>query len=192
MILFMVAVCITGCQDEAVEQVSPVAEIHQEKTVETVHISVKAEADQPVKIIVEKPKKVIAKPVEKKVNNWDRKSGAAVGVYRGSVKANVHDYPRPQENGNKTDVRWATITNNNGKGLLAVGMPLLSVSAWPYSMADLEKATHTNKLPDRDFVTVNLDYKQMGIAGDNSWGARPNKVTVHGFPGISFGYAVPA
>ena len=106
---------------------------------------------------------------------WDRKTGAAVGVYKGSVKNNVHNYPRPQENGNKTDVRWATITNKNGKGLLAVGMPLLSVSAWPYSMADLEKAAHTNELPARDFVTVNLDYKQMGVAGDNSWGARPHK-----------------
>ncbi|MHC4960585.1 MAG: beta-galactosidase, LacZ type [Planctomycetota bacterium] len=105
---------------------------------------------------------------------WDRKTGAAVGLYNGSVADNVHGYTRPQENGNKTDVRWMTLTNEQGQGLLAVGAPLLSVSAWPYSLADLEKAMHLNELPERDFITVNLDDKQMGVAGDNSWGARPH------------------
>ncbi len=51
-------------------------------------------------------------------------------------------------------------------------MPLLSASAWPFSMADLEKATHINELPRRGFVTLNLDYRQMGVGGDDSWGAR--------------------
>ena len=103
---------------------------------------------------------------------WDRKTGAAVGLYSGSVADNVHGYTRPQENGNKTDVRWMTLTNKKGKGLLAVGSSVLNVSAWPYSLADLEKAMHINELPERDFITLNLDYKQMGVAGDNSWGAR--------------------
>jgi beta-galactosidase len=57
---------------------------------------------------------------------------------------------------------------------MAVGMPLLSVSAWPYSMADLEKAMHINELPRRDFVTLNLDWRQMGVGGDDSWGALPH------------------
>ena len=48
-------------------------------------------------------------------------------------------------------------------------MPLLSVSAWPFSMEDLEKAKHINETPRRDFITVNLDYKQMGVGGDDSW-----------------------
>lgn len=104
--------------------------------------------------------------------HWDRKTGAAVGRYSSSVAEPTHVYVRPQENDNKTDVRWLTLTNDDGAGLLAVGMPLLSVSAWPYSMEDLEKATHINELPHRDFVTVNLDYKQMGVGGDDSWGAR--------------------
>jgi len=64
------------------------------------------------------------------------------------------------------------LADNDGAGLLAVGMPLLSVSAWPYSMEDLEKAMHINELPRRDFVTLNLDYRQMGVGGDDSWGAR--------------------
>jgi beta-galactosidase len=105
-------------------------------------------------------------------NYWDRKTGAAVGLYSGPVAEQGHVYARPQENGNRTDVRWLALTNDDGAGLLAVGMPLLSVSAWPYSSEDLEKATHINELPRRDFVTVNLDYKQMGVGGDDSWGAR--------------------
>ena len=64
-------------------------------------------------------------------NYWDRHTGSAVGLYSGSVEEMIHVYTRPQENGNRTDVRWLTLTDNNGTGLLAVGMPLLSVSAWP-------------------------------------------------------------
>ncbi len=103
---------------------------------------------------------------------WDRQTGAAVGLYSGPVEEQIHLYVRPQENGNKTDVRWIALTNQRGRGLLAVGIPLLSASAWPFSMADLEKATHINELPRRDFITLNLDYRQMGVGGDDSWGAR--------------------
>ena len=90
------------------------------------------------------------------------------------MEEQIHLYVRPQENGNKTDVRWMMLTDDDGAGLMAVGDPLLSVSAWPFSMEDLEKATHIHELPRRDFVTVNLDYKQMGVGGDDSWGARPH------------------
>ena len=107
-------------------------------------------------------------------NYWDRNTGAAVGVYSGPVEEQIHNYVRPQENGNKTDVRWVSWTNKDGFGLLAVGMPLLSVSAWPYTMEDLEKARHINELPQRDTITVNLDYKQMGVGGDDGWGKRPH------------------
>jgi len=103
---------------------------------------------------------------------WDRKTGSAVGLYSGPVEENFHPYVRPQETGNKTDVRWLALTNKDGAGLLAVGMPLLSASAWPFTMDDLEKAKHINELPRRNTITVNLDYKQMGVGGDDSWGAR--------------------
>ena len=103
---------------------------------------------------------------------WDRKTGAAVGIYSLPVEEQIFEYVRPQENGNKTDVRWVALTNRDGVGLLAVGMPLLSVSAWPYTMEDLERARHPHEITRRDTITVNLDYKQMGVGGDNSWGAR--------------------
>ena len=103
---------------------------------------------------------------------WDRKTGAAVDVYSGPVEDQIHVYVRPQETGNKTDVRWMALTNRDGVGLLAVGMPLLNVSAWPFTMEELEKAKHTFELPHDSTITVNLDYQQMGVGGDNSWGAR--------------------
>lgn len=105
-------------------------------------------------------------------NYWDRCTGQAVGLYSGSVEQMLHVYTRPQESSNRTEVRWLMLADKDGTGLLAVGMPLLSVSAWPYSMEDLEKAMHINELPRRDFITVNLDWKQMGVGGDDSWGAR--------------------
>lgn len=104
--------------------------------------------------------------------HWDRKTGGAFGAYDFPVEEQIHVYVRPQENGNKTDVSWLALTDRKGAGLLAVGMPLLEVSAWPFTMADLEKAEHIHELPRRDTITVNLDYHQMGVGGDNSWGAR--------------------
>ena len=103
---------------------------------------------------------------------WDRLTGAAVGIYREKVTAPEHLYIRPQEYGNKTDVRWMTLSNEQGRGLRFRGLPLVSVSAWPWSMEDIEAADHPYELPERDFITVNIDTRQMGVGGDNSWGAK--------------------
>ncbi|WP_159519852.1 glycoside hydrolase family 2 TIM barrel-domain containing protein [Sunxiuqinia indica] len=117
---------------------------------------------------------------------WDRKTSAFVDKYSGSVADQYWAYLRPQENGNKTDVRWMTITNEDGKGLLFVGQPLLSVSAHHNIMEDFESPErtdgrqeegvkpvnrHTDDVKPRDLTSVNIDYKQMGVGGDTSWGA---------------------
>jgi beta-galactosidase len=107
-------------------------------------------------------------------NYWDRCSGSAVGRYSLPIEKQIHKYVRPQENGNKTDVRWVALTAKSGKGLLVVGMPLLYVSAWPYSMEQLERGKHTYEPGNRGIITLNLDFKQMGLGGDNSWGALPH------------------
>jgi beta-galactosidase len=111
---------------------------------------------------------------------WDRKTSAAVGLYQGSVMAQYHPYVRPQENGNKTDVRWLALTDGEGTGLLAVGMPLLDIGASHHDIGDFEYAPekdqrHPNDIIRRPWTAVNLDYKQMGVGGDNSWGARPHE-----------------
>ncbi len=106
---------------------------------------------------------------------WDRKTGAAYGRYTADVESLIHAYIRPQENGNRSDVRWAGFTDDRGDGFLVVGMPEFDFSAWPYSITDLETATHDYQLTRRDFITINVDYKQMGVGGDNSWGALTHK-----------------
>jgi beta-galactosidase len=96
---------------------------------------------------------------------------ARVGAYRGTVDEQWTDYSKPQENGNKTDVRWMAITNGHGVGLLAVGLPLLSAAARHYTHEDMWNAKHTYEMTRRPEVYVSLDFKQMGVGGDDSWGA---------------------
>ena len=112
-------------------------------------------------------------------NYWDRKTAAFVGVYEKTVDDLYYPYISPQENGNRTDTRWIVFANSEGYGLVATGMPLLSWSALPYTMEDLTQESrgtmHTYDLQKKDFISVNLDYKQMGLGGDNSWGAWPHE-----------------
>jgi beta-galactosidase/beta-glucuronidase len=95
----------------------------------------------------------------------DRKEGAQVGVYSGTLDEQYVPYIVPQENGNKTDVRWGALTDRDGVGLLAVGMPFLEVSAHHFSPEDLTEARHTYELKRRDYIVLNLDYKQSGLGG---------------------------
>jgi len=92
-----------------------------------------------------------------------------VDVYRSTVDHEWVDYSRPQENGNKTDVRWVALTNTDGIGLLAVGAPTLSVAARHFAKEDIDAAQYTWQLPRREQVLVNLDWKQMGVGGIDSW-----------------------
>lgn len=107
-------------------------------------------------------------------NYWDRKTGAGFGVYSMPTAELVHPYSRPQETGNRCDVRWVMFVGSGGTGLLAMGMPTIEFSAWPCAMDDLESAKHVHEVPQREWSTVNLDFRQMGVGGDNSWGARPH------------------
>lgn len=102
---------------------------------------------------------------------WDRKTSAFVDLYSGKVKDQYTPYVSPQENGNKTDVRWSRWLNNMGLGLLIKGDSLINVSAHHYTQGDLEKATHTNEVPIKDIVEIHIDLQQMGVGGDTSWGA---------------------
>jgi beta-galactosidase len=105
---------------------------------------------------------------------WDRRTGATVGLYSGPADEQIHVYTRPQETGNKTDVRWMSLTNAGGVGLMAAGIPLIHASVWPFPQETLETAKHTHELVRGPDLTVNIDYRQMGVGGDDSWGARPH------------------
>ncbi|KFZ21186.1 Beta-galactosidase [Thermotoga neapolitana LA10] len=104
---------------------------------------------------------------------WDRKESGLFARYRRTVQDMIHRYVRPQETGNRSDVRWFALSDGR-VNLFVSGMPVVDFSVWPFSMEDLEKADHVNELPERDFVTVNVDYRQMGLGGDDSWGAQPH------------------
>lgn len=101
---------------------------------------------------------------------WDRKTGSAVGLFENTVAGLHYAYGRPQENGNRTDVRWVKFTDDDGRGLEATGEPLIDFSAWQYTQDQLERAKHDYELGPRDFITVNLDWRQRGVGGVNSWG----------------------
>ena len=77
----------------------------------------------------------------------------------------------PQENGNRTEVRWmAFTTQNKNEGLLVVDSEKqLSMSVWPYTQKNLNEAKHTFDLVDTGYLTVNIDLIQMGVGGNDSW-----------------------
>jgi beta-galactosidase len=102
----------------------------------------------------------------------DRKTGARVGVYSGTVNEQYVPYVVPQENGNKTDVRWAALADDVGNGLLVAdvtedqeGPALMEVSALHFRPEDLAEAKHTHELKRRDDITLLLDYAQTGLGG---------------------------
>lgn len=99
----------------------------------------------------------------------DRKESAAVGLYTQSVREQPYPYVMPQESGNKTDVRWASLTDADGRGLRVQGSKPLNVSALHHSAADLTAAQHPHELPHREEVFFNVDYTQNGL-GNGSCG----------------------
>ncbi|MHB0753801.1 beta-galactosidase, LacZ type [Polaribacter sp. M15] len=111
-------------------------------------------------------------------NYWDRKLSADVGTYKTTVTDDYYSYIRPQESSNKTDVRWMKLTDNAGTGVLIKAInENLSMSAIPYSTWNIEEALHTYDLKKTAFYTINIDHKQMGVGGDDSWSqkALPHK-----------------
>ncbi len=111
-------------------------------------------------------------------NYSDRNTGAFVGLYEKSVDDLYFAYASPQENGNRTDTRWIALTGDQGAGLMVTGAPILSWSALYFTQEDLSQedrgTKHTSDLQKRDFISLNLDHKQMGVGGDTSWGAWPH------------------
>ncbi|MCE5279585.1 MAG: glycoside hydrolase family 2 TIM barrel-domain containing protein [Planctomycetaceae bacterium] len=102
----------------------------------------------------------------------DTKQAQRYGLWRAGVDELYTPYIMPQENGNRTDVRWVSLTDTRGAGLLAVGAPELNFSVHRFTTQDLDAARHTHELTPRDFLTLNLDYRHNGI-GTGSCGPGP-------------------
>lgn len=104
----------------------------------------------------------------------DRKKGAKLGIYRNQVSDNMARYLMPQECGNKTEVRYARVTDRLGRGMLFAG-DKMNFSALPYTPHELENAMHPFELPGIHYTVVRAAAGQMGVGGDDSWGARTHK-----------------
>lgn len=112
-------------------------------------------------------------------NYWDRKSAADIDLYESTVWEQYHPYVRAQETANKTDVRWVALQNASGEGLLIRStQEPLQVSAWNFPIEDLyyvpsmTKHIHGGSIEKKDMVWLNIDNRQMGVGGDNTWGAQ--------------------
>ena len=105
----------------------------------------------------------------------DRKHGAKLGIYENLVSDNLARYLVPQECGNKEDVRWASVTDRKGRGMffeMDKNSGPMMFSALPYTPHEMENAMHPYELPEVHYTVVRAAKAQMGIGGDDSWGAR--------------------
>jgi beta-galactosidase len=116
-------------------------------------------------------------------NYIDRKAGAWTTIHQGMVPSLFHRYVDPQDSGNRSEVRWLTLNSPAGGGSLrvdATGESLLEFSAYPCAAKDITLAMHPTELPKREFFTLNIDHRQSGVGGTNSWGALPlNQYCIH-------------
>ena len=108
----------------------------------------------------------------------DRKKGAKLGIYSNKVADNIARYMVPQECGAKEDVRWAKVIDRKGRGMLFEmdenNGPMM-FSALPYTPHEMENAMHPYELPEVHYTVVRVAKDQMGIGGDDSWGARTHE-----------------
>lgn len=119
---------------------------------------------------------------------WDRKLSGEVGIWTAPIATQFHRYSRPQETGNKTDLRWMELrSDSHSIKVLATDDNLISGSAWPFSAEVLDfkpaaagsesasglvpiTSKHGAEITLEPLVTWNIDHLQMGVGGDNSWG----------------------
>jgi beta-galactosidase len=104
-------------------------------------------------------------------NYLDRKTSAPVGIFSSNLSAWQTDYVKPQENGNRSDIRWITFQGNNtGLQFSASEKNYFGVTVSPYSQEQIETTSHYYKLKNENKIIINIDAAQMGVGGDNSWG----------------------
>jgi beta-galactosidase len=121
-------------------------------------------------------------------NYIDRRTASETGIYSQPIYQFMEPYVVPQENANRTDVRWMLLHQKND-GLLVVADSLLSMSAWPYTENNIVHAKHTNKLKDAGFITLNIDLIQMGVGGNDSWSEVAEPLEQYRIPAENYHYS---
>jgi hypothetical protein len=92
-----------------------------------------------------------------------RKTAARMGVWSGSVQDQYYPFIVPQEHGNKSDVRWSSLTDRTGTGLFVKGTSCYNVSVSPYDSENLTRADYTHELKEQDHVNLDLDHNISGV-----------------------------
>jgi beta-galactosidase len=128
-------------------------------------------------------------------NYVDRCYGTHIGIYESKVKDQYTPYIRPQENGNKQEIRWFTLTDNSGNGLKVEGLQPINITVLHNTTADFDagltkKHQHTNDIYPRNEVYAHIDLFQMGLGGTTSWGALPLEKYMYKNSNYRFGYAI--
>jgi beta-galactosidase len=128
-------------------------------------------------------------------NYSDRNTASHIGIYSSKVAEQYVPYTRPQENGYKTDIRWMTLTDENGAGIRIEGLQPLCVSALNNYPEDFDpgltkKYRHTNDITPRKEVVLSVDLAQRGVGGDNSWGAYPHEQYLLKAKEYSYGFTI--
>ncbi|MGY5354137.1 glycoside hydrolase family 2 TIM barrel-domain containing protein [Wenyingzhuangia sp. IMCC45467] len=113
-------------------------------------------------------------------NYIDRNSGSLVGLYSDEVENQYFAYARPQENGNKTDVRWVKLSNSKNEFIEVSSEIPFETSAMPYAQegfddGDEKDQRHPTDIEKQPFVEWQINKVQMGVGGDDSWGAKPHQ-----------------
>ena len=93
----------------------------------------------------------------------DRNSAGSTKIYSTMITDMWHKYSKPQENGNRSDVRWFTIANNKGNGIFIQSDGLFNFSGYNYDDADIYRAQHSSELIEKDYITLNIDHKVAGL-----------------------------
>jgi beta-galactosidase len=139
---------------------------------------------------------------------WDRKTGAKIGVYSGAIHDQFHRYSRPQETGNKTDLRWMSVESNTLKITAhSTENTLLNGSVWPFTTDELDfvagkdggqsasglvpvTSKHGAHIVAGKQVQWNIDLLQMGVGGDTSWGRQVHKEYCIAPKNYSYSFAI--
>jgi len=129
-------------------------------------------------------------------NYCDRNSAAAIDVYRMKADSLFFPYPRAQESGYRTDVQWMSLQDHNNIGIMAIGAPTFSTGVLHFDMHRLDfnrdstGNNHGGSITNDDLIWWNIDYKQMGVGGDNSWGSKTHSAYLLPYGDYEYGFTL--
>ncbi|MCG8702231.1 MAG: DUF4981 domain-containing protein, partial [Bacteroidales bacterium] len=121
---------------------------------------------------------------------YSDRNAEMVRLVNSTVEEQYVDYSRPQENGYKTDVRWLKLFNDDAHGLMFNGDPLFCFGASHYTKDQMEQADYTYEMEPSENIYLNIDLIQMGVGGNNSWGATPLESYMIKNEAMSFNYRI--